>query len=160
MAKANALLTLLKKHSACKEGLAWAKAYKTPGAAWNACANPDYMLWALRETGKLDDRRARLFACWCVRQVWHLLTDERSRKAVEVSEAFAEGKATQEELAAAWAAAGAAAGDAARAAARASAWAAAWDAARAAAGDAQCAKICELWGNPWGKKRSSPQPKE
>ena len=66
-------------------------------------------LWALRavpdEQAAERDRLARLYACWCVRQVWHLLTDERSRAAVEVAERYAVGAATRDELAAAAAAA-------------------------------------------------------
>ena len=44
------------------------------------------------------DRLARLYACWCVRQVWHLLKDERSRAAVEIAELFANGNAGESEL--------------------------------------------------------------
>ena len=95
-------------------------------------------------------REASMYAFWCVRQVWHLLTDERSRTAVVTAEKYARGEATQEELAAAraaaWDAAGAAGGaawDAARYAAWDAAWeaygaagGAAWDAARYASSDA------------------------
>ncbi|MFU2067687.1 hypothetical protein ACLQ9R_01290 [Bordetella hinzii] len=84
----------------------------------------DDALWALRCVPGVD-RDARLFAVWCARQVEHLMTDQRSKDALDVAERFANGEATGEELDAAWAAARDAAGDAA------------WDAARDAAWDAQ-----------------------
>ena len=82
-------------------------------------------LWSLRCIENADrDRDIRLFGVWCARQVEHLMTDKRSKAALDVAERHASGKATDDELAAAWAAA------------RDAAWAAARDAARAAAGDA------------------------
>ncbi|MGV4659122.1 hypothetical protein [Burkholderia pseudomallei] len=93
-------------------------------------------LWTLRCISDAD-RDLRLFAIWCARQVEHLMQDQRSKDALNVAERFANGEATDEERAAAWAAAQAAARaaawDAAQAAAGAAAWAAAWAAAQAAA---------------------------
>jgi hypothetical protein len=51
--------------------------------------------------GKASDRKMRLFACACVRQVWHLLEDGRSRQAVITAEEFADGQTTAERLTAA-----------------------------------------------------------
>jgi hypothetical protein len=127
------------KNSACADGKEWAtQNCKTMTGAWEKL-KPEWLIWVAARDGVLTDRELRLFSCWSLRQVWHLLADERSKHAVEVAERYAEGKATESELAAAWAAAWAedsawaAAGDA-RAAARAAAWAArdARDAARAA----------------------------
>ena len=145
--KASLLDKLLVKHKACDEARTWAKDFVTPAAAWRACTNPQWMLWAIEASGVTDDKKRRLFACWCVRytpladgrRVWDLLTDERSRRAVEVAELFAVDKATKEELDAACGAA-----DAARGAAY---------AARGAAYAAQCDQIRKMWPSPLPKKK-------
>jgi hypothetical protein len=65
-------------------------------ADWLTATDPERMLDYHR--GKVSDRKLRLFAVACCRAVWHCLTDPRSRRAVEVSEAFTEGLASDDEL--------------------------------------------------------------
>ena len=88
----------------------------------------DDALWATRCL-ECHCRDLRLFAVWCARGVQHMIKDQRSIRAIDVAERFANGEATADELAAARAAARDAAWDAAWAAAWYAAWAAAWDAA-------------------------------
>jgi hypothetical protein len=119
---------------ACNDGSRFAIQHDTMAEVWEKCPRPDWLLWILDKLNQRpDDKTLRLFAVWCVRQVWDKLTDERSRNAVEVAERFANGEASQAELAAASAAARDAASAAARDAASAAASAAARDAAWAAA---------------------------
>lgn len=103
----------------------------------------DDALWCLRAVDG-HERKMRLYAVWCARQVRHLIDDPRSLAALDVAERHANGRATDSELVAAHAAAHAAARAAvndpacisARHATMAAAWDAAWVAAAAAAWDA------------------------
>jgi hypothetical protein len=65
-------------------------------AEWLTATDPRQMLEFLK--GKTSDRKMRLLAVACCRQVWHLLTDERNRTAVEMAEVYAEGGMTDEKL--------------------------------------------------------------
>ena len=92
------------QHNACTDGREWAIATGCQNMAelWERDdMRPDLRVWIGTRRGVLDDKALRLFSCFCARQVWHLLTDERSRHAVEVAERYAHGDATDEELAAA-----------------------------------------------------------
>ena len=104
-------IALLKSLDPCARALTWMHTQASFREAWDTCQRSDWMLWALRKIEFKDDRKMRLFACQCIRRtplvdgrtVWDLLTDGRSRNAIEVAEKFARGEATAEELAAAYA---------------------------------------------------------
>lgn len=180
----------LKQHSACTEGAKWALSIGGDMAdVWDAMIEQgkhDWLIWTATRPNVFTDSVLRKLACRFIREtplsdgrkVWDLLTDERSRKAVEVAELYADGKATYEELhAAAYdaayaasdaaydaydayaaadavfaaRAAAAAACDAALAAVRAAAYDAVCIAANADAKAAQVRMIAEL-GNPFKER--------
>ena len=142
-------LNKIKAHQPCKEG--WEKLLKylrktksddEPLSLLTILGSNglDDALWCFRAVDGRD-KEIRLYAVWCARQVQHLMTDARSLAALDVTERYANGEATEEELDAARDAAWAATRDAARGsgawgAARAAAWGAARDVARGAAWDA------------------------
>jgi hypothetical protein len=57
----------------------------------DALLKDDRATWASR-------RKLRLFACACARQLWHAVGDPASQAAVEASERYADGEATDAEL--------------------------------------------------------------
>jgi hypothetical protein len=67
-------------------------------AEWLTCNGwPDWLeIW--RYVPHQSERAIGLFGVACCRAVWHLLTDERSRRAVEVVERYAEGQASNDRL--------------------------------------------------------------
>jgi hypothetical protein len=67
-------------------------------AQWLACTDPDAALRQVRR--RASQRKLRLFAVACCRQVWHLL-DPKHHESVAVAERFADGEATVAELRAA-----------------------------------------------------------
>ncbi len=60
---------------------------------WLTSPYPQAMLEFLRASGIASDRKLRLFACACCHRVWSLLTDERSRQAIQDTEDFVDGRA-------------------------------------------------------------------
>jgi len=138
-------LNKIRSHSPCENG--WKKLLKHLGKA-APDDEPLPLLTILNSNGLEDavwcfraiegfDREIRLFAVFCARRVQHLMTDQRSLTALDVAERFANGLATEEELAVARGAAAAAAWAAGAAAAAGAAWVAAAGAAWVAAADAE-----------------------
>ena len=144
------------EHKACADDRAWALANCTDMSDVWRTAKPAWLVWVATRPGVLTVRELRLFACFSVRQVWHRLTDERSRTAVEVAERFANGEATETELSAARDAAWAAERGAARAAERNAARAAERGAARAAERNAaRGAERAAARGAAWAAERDA-----
>jgi hypothetical protein len=96
---------------------------------WLAGPDPDKMLHYLQTSA--SERKLRLFAVACCRRIWHLMSDERSRQAVEVTERHIEGRASDDE------------------------WKTASAAARRAWGDTSALFSPELYGLP--EKRLTPE---
>jgi hypothetical protein len=63
---------------------------------WLECTDPEAMLKVLQ--GKASDRKLRSFACACCRHIWQLLDKPQSRTAVEMTERFADGEISQDQL--------------------------------------------------------------
>jgi hypothetical protein len=130
-------------------------------AEWFRCMDPYAMLAFLRNRGK--DRSLRLFACACLRRVWHLITEGGSAPPLAVAEWFAEGLASRDGLLVACCgpSPGALAtlvdaGDAARNCA----WFASCTARKAGGldfeGAYQCCLLRDIIGNPFRKTTLSP----
>jgi len=136
-------LNRIRAHGPCQDG--WRKLHRhlgktgpddepLPFSVIVGSNGLDDALYCLRAEPRYE-RKVRLYAVWCARRVEHLNTDPRVKAANDVSERYANGRATVEELnaaaeaaaarAAAWTADAANVAWAARAAARATvAWAA------------------------------------
>jgi len=153
-------LNQIRAHSPCRAG--WEKLLRSLGKT-AADDEPlwldtvldhngiDDALWCLRAVENFD-REIRLYAVWCARRVWHLMSDPRSVAALDVAERYARREASDVELSAAAEAAEAAAASAASAetmwAAEAARWAAArWAAARWAAAAAEASAASAVAGS-------------
>jgi hypothetical protein len=64
---------------------------------WLKATHPHALVDYLRGVGQASPRKLRLFAVACCRRIWHLLTDERARRSVEVAERYADTAASDAE---------------------------------------------------------------
>ena len=142
----------LKSINACSDAVEWA-ANKTVEEVVATCHRGDWLLW-LASKCDIGLQPLTLAKGHCANTVRHLLKDDRSIKAVDTAIAFGEGRATREELDAAYATAygtyadaDADAADAAAAAAAAASADAYYDADAAAAIEnrLQTADICRKY---------------
>lgn len=103
-------LNEIRAQSPCESG--WKKVLASKGGT-SADMDAQFPMTDILESNDLDDalwslrcrpehsNLWRKFAVWCARQVEHLMTDERSRNALDVAWKHSEGLATNAELAAA-----------------------------------------------------------
>jgi hypothetical protein len=89
--------TEIEKYHPCVEAVEFRKEFKTFEEAWKKCPRGDWMLWIAQRSG-VDLRPLTLAKALCAKTVIHLMTDDRSKKAVRVAERFGRGKATRDEL--------------------------------------------------------------
>jgi hypothetical protein len=132
----------LKSINACSDAIEWAES-KTVEEVVATCHRGDWLLW-LASKCDIGLQPLTLAKGHCANTVRHLMNDDRSLKAVDTAIAFGEGRATREELDAAYAAAYASARAAAYAAAAADAYYDA-DAAAAIENRLQTADICRQY---------------
>jgi len=67
-------------------------------ADWLESRDPQAMLAFLRNAGISNERKLCLWACACVRRVWILLPDGRSRNGIEVRERYEDGEVAEAEM--------------------------------------------------------------
>jgi hypothetical protein len=133
----------LESLKACDDAIEWA-GDKTIEQVVAECHRGDWLLWLANRCG-VELQPLTLAKSYCANTVRHLMSDERSVKAVDVAIAFGEGRATRDELDAATSAAYAAAYSADAAADADAAYAASASAADAAANQQQTADICRKY---------------
>ena len=111
---------------ACTEAREWAAGYSTLAEAWTACDRADWLLWYAGRHDDVDRRLLVRAACACARTALPHVPpgEDRPRLAIELAEAWCNGRATIVEVRAA-ANAAAKAANAAAYAANAAAYAAA-----------------------------------
>jgi hypothetical protein len=92
------IVEFLKELDACPEAVEWAPPFRTLEEMWAACPHAEWLIWFLEQIRYQDEAGLRVVATTCARHHWHLLTDPRSRHAVETAERFAMRGASNEEL--------------------------------------------------------------
>lgn len=131
------MLEQLRSWGACEEGMEFAELYTSWDELWAALDRADWMFWLLDRL-RCPQREMSLACLAAIKpEVYHLLTDDRSKAVFSAVPAYWRGEMGRDEMQSI--------AEAAREAAREAAWAAAGAAARAAAWAAACAADAAAW---------------
>ena len=86
----------LRSLGACPEAREWAAGYSTLAEAWTACDRADWLLWYAGRHGDVDRRLLVRAACACARTVLPYVPvgEDRPHRAIELAEAWCNGRAT------------------------------------------------------------------
>jgi hypothetical protein len=81
---------------ACPEAREWAAGYSTLAEAWTACERADWLLWYAGRHDDVDRRLLVRAACACARTALPHVPpgEDRPRLAIELAEAWCNGRAT------------------------------------------------------------------
>lgn len=132
------MIAWLERIQACSRGVVWARQCGSILEAGEACPDPEWLLWTVRESGFSDAVAGMRFSTACVKRVRRLLRDPRQELALSLLDGVATGSGGERERAEA--------AQLAAAAQKEAAWSPHWSVGLAAAGAA-------LWraatGDPW-----------
>lgn len=96
--EAKALSVLLANLGSCVEAREWAQTQPDLATAWTECDRGDWMVWCLRRLKYGDTRGYQAIASGFAKLCWEQRRDPRSRRAVDVVEAYLRAKATVDAL--------------------------------------------------------------
>lgn len=82
---------------ACPEAKEWAK-NKSWQEIFNTCEKGEWLLWLFARTNPGNLKEITLVKAHIANTVRHLITDDRSKNAIDVAIMFGNGEATKEEL--------------------------------------------------------------
>ena len=94
----NEVMKFLKEHGAGRELEMFGAGQTSLARFWRRCPNVEWLLWTLEKLHQNSLEELRLLACWCARNVWSAMSDDRSRQAVILAEQYARGQCTRPEL--------------------------------------------------------------
>ena len=134
----DAIVAFAEPRGACGPALSWLGTQPDPTTAWQACEEPGWLIWWLKQQPATDRKTLVRIACACARTALRFVPEgeDRPRIAIETAERWLTGGATIREVRAAGIGARAAAADAAADAAAGSGYAAGYAADAAADADA------------------------
>lgn len=72
--------------------------HKTLSSLWKASKRSDWLLWMLSNIDYRPACALRLFGCYCARQFYNLIPDQRSKDVIEIAERFARGEVPLTEM--------------------------------------------------------------